>query len=135
MDLRVVPYGRRSGRELAEAAHHFLVRCQRKLATVMVFVIACLLAVHVIFGSNGWAAYQKKRVENKQLQQELQQIQRENEALEQRVKALNSDPSAIEKEAREQLRYAKPGEVVYVVPEQRPAQPSAAGIAQKQSKP
>ena len=89
----------------------------------------------MVFGSNGWAAYQKKRSENKQLQQELQTIQRENDQLEQRVKALRSDPKAIEKEAREQLRYAKPGEVIYVVPEPRPPQPPAAGVAQNQTKP
>jgi cell division protein FtsB len=32
---------------------------------------------------------------------------------------LKSDPKAIEKEAREQLRYAKPGEVIYLLPEQQ----------------
>ena len=34
----------------------------------------------------------------------------------QTIKSLKSDPNAIEKEAREQLRYARPGEVIYVVP-------------------
>jgi cell division protein FtsB len=35
--------------------------------------------------------------------------------MEQEIKALKSDPQTIEKEARERLRYARPGEVVYTV--------------------
>src|SRR5512142_447568 len=125
MDIRVVH--QREGREQAGVAREWMVRSRRKLATLLVFLVAGMVAVHVVFGSNGWAAYQKKRSENRQLQQELQTIQRENDQLEQRVKALRSDPKAIEKEAREQLRYAKPGEVIYVVPQPRPPQPPAAG--------
>ena len=43
----------------------------------------------------------------------------DNRRLDAEIKALKSDPKAIEKEAREQLRYAKPGEVIYLLPEQR----------------
>ncbi len=57
----------------------------------------------------------------------------ENRRLDAEIKALKSDPKAIEKEAREQLRYAKPGEVIYLLPEQpgqhRGADPSANGIS------
>jgi cell division protein FtsB len=42
----------------------------------------------------------------------------ENRRLDAEIKALKSDPKAIEKEAREQLRYAKPGEFIYLLPEQ-----------------
>jgi cell division protein FtsB len=58
------------------------------------------------------------------LQQELQRIDQENKRLDAEIKALKSDPKAIEKEAREQLRYAKPGEVIYLLPEQRGPQPA-----------
>ncbi len=133
MDLRVV--GKQPHRELAERAQDFLVCWRRRLATIAMFVAAALLSVHVVFGSNGFAAYQKKRGENKQLQQDLQKLTVENQQLEERVKALRSDPRAIEKEAREQLHYARPEERIYVVPEQKPAPaPPAAGVAQKQSK-
>jgi cell division protein FtsB len=52
------------------------------------------------------------------------------------IKALKSDPKAIEKEAREQLRYAKPGEVIYLLPEQRgpqtaPPPPQSAQAVQR----
>jgi len=77
------------------------------------------LAHHAIYGPNGWIAYGKKKTEYRQLQQELLQLQAQNEALERRVQSLReADPRAIEREAREQLRYAKPGEIVLVIPEQ-----------------
>ena len=103
-------------------------RMRRKLATAGVFALAVLLGFHVIFGANGFVAYQKKKAEYRTLQKDLDKLQKENDELAQRIKALKSDPATIEKEAREQLRYARPGEIVYTYPSppQRPAPPMAA---------
>ncbi len=43
-------------------------------------------------------------------------MQQENDRYTQQIQGLKSDQKAIEKEAREQLGYAKPGEYVYVPP-------------------
>lgn len=74
------------------------------------------MAYHVVFGANGLVVYGHKRQEHQQLEQSIQSLQQQNQALEQQIKALKTDPQAIEKEAREHLRYARPGEVVYTVP-------------------
>jgi cell division protein FtsB len=74
------------------------------------------VAWHVIFGANGLMVYQQKLQEYRQLQQQIQSVQQQNQYLEQQIKALKSDPQSIEKEAREHLRYARPGEVVYTLP-------------------
>jgi cell division protein FtsB len=50
-------------------------------------------------------------------------LEQQNQELEKQIKALKDDPQAIEKEARERLHYAKPGEVVYTTPTKQPAQP------------
>lgn len=109
----------------------WLYRSRRRLATSGVGLLAALLAYHVVFGHNGMVAYQQKRAEYKQLEQQIQQLQGENGQLSDRIKALKSDPQAIEKEAREQLRYTRPGEVVYVLPadkgSRQPMPPSAPG--------
>ena len=55
-----------------------------------------------------------KKAEYQKLQRELKRMDEENRRLDTEIKALKSDPKAIEKEAREQLRYAKPGEVIYL---------------------
>lgn len=102
-----------------------LVQWRRLLASALLAVIATCLWAHVMLGSNGWVKYRQKKAEYQKLQQDLQHLDEENRRLDAEIKALKSDPKAIEKEAREQLRYAKPGEVIYLFPEQsgqRPAQ-------------
>ncbi len=132
MDFRVAGQsGIEKGIELVETARRF--PWWRRVATVAVCVLAAWLAFRMVSGPNGWMAYQKKRQEYRQLQQQVQQMQKENAELAERVKALKNDPKAIEREAREQLRYAKPGEVVYVLPEQKTpvVHPPSSGVAQK----
>lgn len=97
---------------------------RRRIATAAVAVLACLLFVHVMFGANGMVVYRQKHAEYESLQKKVLEVKRENERYRQEIEALKSDQKAIEKEAREQLGYAKPGEYVYVPPAPaRPAQP------------
>ncbi len=101
---------------------------RRRIATVTVGVLAGLLFVHVMFGANGMIVYQQKRTEYESLQKRIVQEQKENELYTQQIQGLKTDEKAIEKEAREQLRYARPGEYVYVPPapaERSPANHSA----------
>lgn len=115
-----------------ERATDWFYRSRRKLATAGVALLACLLAVHVVAGPNGLFTYQQKRAEYRKLEKEVQQLQMENERLSKQIESLKSDPKAIEKEAREQLRYARPGEVVYTLPNQPPPQKGASpAVAEK----
>jgi cell division protein FtsB len=101
------------------------------LATGCVAVFAGWLFYHVMFGANGMMAYQQKVREYERLQQEVRQAQVENERLRQRVNSLKTDPQAIEKEAREQLKYAKPGELIYVYPAPKVESIPSTATAQK----
>ncbi len=89
---------------------------RRRIATVSIATVTLLLFVHVMFGANGMVIYKQKRAEYQSLQKKIIQVREENEAFEQKIEALKTDQKAIEKEAREQLRYARPGEYVYVPP-------------------
>jgi cell division protein FtsB len=89
---------------------------RRRIATVAVAVLACFLFVHVMLGANGMVVYKQKRAEYESLQKQVRNVKQENERYKQQIEALKSDQKAIEKEAREQLGYAKPGEYVYVPP-------------------
>jgi cell division protein FtsB len=95
---------------------------RRRIATIAVGVLAASLFVHVMFGANGMVVYKQKRAEYESLQKQIVQEQQENERYTQQIQSLKSDQKAIEKEAREQLGYAKPGEYVYVPP--TPAKPA-----------
>jgi len=96
------------------AARTYALR--RRIATITVTVLAGLLFVHVMFGANGMIVYKQKRAEYESLQKRIVQEQRENDTYAQKIQGLKTDEKAIEKEAREQLRYARPGEYVYVPP-------------------
>ena len=100
----------------AIAALRGIYGSRRKVGTAAIGVLAVWMFVHVMFGPNGMVVYQRKRAEYQKLQQDIQELQKENTHYSNEVKALKSDPKAIEKAAREELRYARPGEVVYVVP-------------------
>ena len=89
---------------------------RRRIATAAVALLAGWLFVHVMFGANGMVVYRQKRFEYRELNQKIQQVERDNDRYSQQIQGLKSDETAIEKEAREQLGYAKPGEYVYVPP-------------------
>lgn len=107
---RIRPYG----------LHVYALR--RRIATGAVVVFTAWLFLHVTFGANGMVVYRQKRSEYQQLHQKIDQVQQENERYTQQIQGLKTDQTAIEKEAREQLGYAKPGEVIYVQP--TPAKPA-----------
>jgi len=99
---------------------------RRRLATGAVAVLAVWLLVHVMFGANGMVVYRTRRAEYQDLQKQIGQLQKENDRYSEQVNQLKTDPKRIEKEAREQFHYARPGEVVYVSPDPSPPQPQPA---------
>lgn len=108
-----------------------LYALRRRIATIAVAVLTISLFVHVMFGANGMVVYKKKRADYESLRTQIHSVQSENDGYTQQVQALKSDEKAIEKEAREQLGYAKPGEYVYVAPKPAPLAPPATHSAKK----
>jgi len=51
------------------------------------------------------------------IEAEIHNLEAENKQLGSEIQALNSDPTTIEKFAREELMLVKPGEIVIVTPE------------------
>jgi cell division protein FtsB len=95
-------------------------RFWRPVGTVVAVLLALLLTWHVIDGRHGLSVWHQMRSQDRALQREIQELQQENAQMRQQVERLNSDPEAIEREAREKLHYAKPGEVIWTLP-QKPA--------------
>ncbi len=100
-----------------------LYQLRRRIATAAVGILTVWLFLHVMFSENGMVVYKQKKAEIEVLQKDVNTLQQENDAYTQQIKALKTDPEAIEKEAREQLHYARPGEVIYVSPPPAPAPP------------
>jgi cell division protein FtsB len=90
-----------------------LYRMRRRVATGAVIAAALVFGYHAIFGENGVNVYQQRRAEDRAVQKRIGELSQENARLQGQVKALKSDPDAIEREARERLHYARPGEVIW----------------------
>src|SRR5271154_1332566 len=88
----------------------------RKVATGAAALLALAMGYHVIFGQNGLTAYQQKRQDAQSLDHQMHSLQKENEQLKGHVDRLQNDPNAIEHQAREELHYTRPGEVIYTLP-------------------
>ena len=91
-------------------------RAWRPAGTAVIALVTLALGWHVINGHHGLSSWQQNRVQEKQLQKEIDQLQQENSRLRVRVDRLKSDPEAIEHEAREKLHYARPGEIIVALP-------------------
>ncbi len=89
---------------------------RRKIATGIAAVLAVLLGFHVVFGQNGLTAFRNKKNDLHDLQQESRSLQEENGRLQGHVDRLTSDPNSIEHQAREDLHYTRPGEVIVTLP-------------------
>ena len=88
----------------------------RKVATGAAALLALAMGYHVIFGQNGLTVYQQKRQVAQTLDRQLHSLKRENDLLKGHVERLQNDPNAIEHQAREELHYTRPGEVIYTLP-------------------
>jgi cell division protein FtsB len=114
---------------VAEAARERWLRWRRRGATVAAGLLAGMMGYGVIFGHNGLIVFAHKREESRALARQVDVLQRENQRLELHVERLQSDPDAIEHQAREELHYTRAGEVIYSLPEksatQQPAPPKA----------
>lgn len=110
---------------LGDRALVWAQRLWRPAGTAVAVVLALLVTWHVIYGRHGVSVWQQKRAEDRALQQEIKDLQQENAEMRQLVQRLESDPEAIEREAREKLHYTKQGEVVVAMPAQPQAQQPA----------
>ena len=114
---------------LDKRAQEFAQRAWRPAGTVVAVGLALLLTWHVINGKHGLSVWQQKRVEDRQLQREIKDLDQENAQLRERIERLKSNPEAVGMLAREKLHYAKPNEVIVALPPppKEQAQPAGAG--------
>jgi cell division protein FtsB len=115
-----VPQGSRMARFSAS-----VLGMRRKAATVLFVGLSVFLGFYAIFGHDGLVAYQQKQHEAQQLHQRILDLQKQNDQLALHDQRLKTDRDTIEYEAREQMHYTRPGEVIYTLP-QAPATKSAA---------
>lgn len=104
------------------------VRRRRWLMAVgaVLFLLFCL---HQVLGENGYLTLRARQREVRQLESEVRRLTEENQRLDREVNRLRTDPKAIERVAREEMKLTRPGEVIYTMP--APPAPPATAEARK----
>jgi cell division protein FtsB len=85
------------------------------LAVFGLLTVAMLLLA--VFNDKGLIEVHDRAKKLSAIESEIGKVDSENKQLTAEIQALRSDPNAIEKLAREELKLVKPGEVVLVTPE------------------
>jgi len=78
-----------------------------------------ILAFHLVFGDMGLVAGTRQRATLARLGEEARTLAAEQAALKKEVDGLTKDPFRIEALAREQLGLARPGEIIFLFPDNR----------------
>ena len=98
---------------------------RRRVATALAVLLALVCGWHAFFGQNGITAYAQKRSEDRELKVQIDKLAEENARLKDHVDHLQTDPDAIEMEARQRLHYTRSGEVIYTLSD-KPGKPESA---------
>lgn len=89
------------------------------------------LLVHDVFGTHGFIAMRRTQKEIDEIREQIGKVNDENKALSEQVNSLKTDPKAIERIAREEMGLARPGEMIFKLPDAaKPGDPQKPG-AQK----
>ncbi len=87
----------------------------RPIAALLVLLFVTGLAV-AVFAERGWVDLRHARNELNDLAARVEAQQATVVALRREVQLLTDDPSAVESIAREELGYARPGEIIFLLP-------------------
>ena len=88
-----------------------------RIAVAVFGLLTVAIILLAVFNEKGALQVHERAKKLGAIQSEIIRLDTENKKLTAEIQALRSDPTAIEKLAREELKLVKPGEVVLVTPE------------------
>jgi cell division protein FtsB len=91
----------------------------------------CLLVLQDVFGAHGLMAMHRSKVELRTVQAQIEKLDKENQELQQHIHNLKTDPSAIEKIARDRMGLARPGELIFSMPSAKDGSKASAASPQR----
>jgi len=93
------------------------IRIRRKAAAALLVALTFPVAYKAIYGTHGYLAYRDEVAESHRLEAEINDLNQRNAKVEQSIKELKTDPATIEREARQQLKYVRPNDIVITIPQ------------------
>jgi cell division protein FtsB len=103
----------------AAGAAQYLRQHLRQILGLALFA----LFVHDVFGPHGFIAMRRTQQEIDDIRAQIGKMNDENKSLAEQVNALKTDPKSIERIAREEMGLARPGELIFKLPD-TPKRPS-----------
>jgi cell division protein FtsL len=95
-----------------EAGEYF----RRHMRQILALALFALL-VHDVFGTHGFIAMRRTQMEIEQIREQIGKMNEQNKSLTEQVNSLKSDPKSIERIAREEMGLARPGEMIFKLPD------------------
>ncbi len=102
-----------AGEQIDDESQPFFRRNGRYFFALAFF----LLLLQDVFGTHGLVAMHRSKIQIQAVQAQIQQLDQENQELQQRIHSLKTDPAAIEKIARDRMGLARPGEMIFQIPD------------------
>jgi cell division protein FtsB len=93
-----------------------LARFMRYALPITLLLIAAIAVPLKVFDSRGLERVERLQRDLDELKEENRKIRRENEALQIEIRSFHSDPSYVEKIARDELGMVGPSEVIFQFP-------------------
>ena len=94
------------------------VRAYAKKNTRQILALALFaLFVHDIFGPHGFIAMRRTQKEIDRIHEQIVKMNEQNKELTGQVSSLKSDPKSVERIAREEMGLARPGEMIFKIPD------------------
>jgi cell division protein FtsB len=93
---------------------------RRAIQYLLVFVTV-VLVVDALVGDRGVLERLRARKQYQELDQTIEALKAENAQMRSEIRELRDDPSAIELLAREELGLIRPGEVLFIIKDVKPA--------------
>lgn len=95
----------------------------RRWLTIAIAILFAFGGFVLLAGDNGLLHLYKVKQEKAKMETRIQQLQLQQADYREKINQLNSDPATIEKEIREQLKFVREDEKVFLLPKTAAGEP------------
>jgi|SRR5215203_5804607 len=120
-DTPEAPSARRKARATTSSAPP--PRRRRTLQMLLAFVTLVLI-INALVGERGLVQTLRARRQHEELVGAIDRLRADNASLREEARRLRTDPAAIEALARQELGLIRPGEMLFIIKDTKPAQPA-----------
>jgi len=98
---------------------------RRRTLQMLLAFVTLVLVINALVGERGLMETLRARKEHQELVTAIERMRAENDRMRDEVRRLRSDPGTIEALARQELGLIKPGEMLFIIKDAKPAQASS----------